>query len=66
MPDLYIGVISDVTSRCDVEAFSLIVFVLGSVFCFQYHSHYLLFKLQAAQDGIDCPDELHTHIQPSI
>ena len=34
MPDLYVGVIGDVTSRRDAEAFNLIVFVLESVFCF--------------------------------
>ena len=66
MPDLCVGVIGDVTSRHDAEAFGLIVFVLKNVFCFWYHSHYLLLKLQTAQDEIHRPDESHTHIQPSI
>ena len=57
MPDLCVGVIGDVTSRRDAEAFGLIVFVLGSVLCFRYRSHYLLLKLRAAQDGIHRPDE---------
>ena len=34
MPDLCVGVIGDITSRHDAKAFGLIVFVLGSVFCF--------------------------------
>ena len=66
MPDLCVSVIGDVTSHRDAEAFGLIVFVLGSVFCFWYHSYYLLLKLQAGQDGIHRPDKSHTHIQPSI
>ena len=52
MPDLYIGVIGNVTSRHDTKAFGLILFVLGSVFCFWYHSHYLPLEVQAVQDII--------------
>ena len=66
MLDLCLGVIGNVTSRCNAEAFGLIVFVLESVFCFQYHSHYLLLKLRAAQDGIHRPDESRIHIQSFI
>ena len=62
MPDLCVGVIGNLTSRRDTEAFDLIVFVLGSVFCFWYHFHYLLLKLRAAQDGIHRPDESRTYI----
>ena len=40
--DLCIDAISDVTSYCDIEAFGLIVFVLGSVFCFWYCFYWLL------------------------
>ena len=36
---LTFGVIGDVTSFRDAEAFGLIVFVLGSVFCFWYRFH---------------------------
>ena len=39
MPNLCVGVIGDVTSCRDVEAFGLIVFVLGSVLCFRYRFH---------------------------
>ena len=66
MPDLCVGIIGDVISRRDAKAFGLIVFMLKSVFCFCYHSHYLLLKLEAAQDGIYYPDESRTYIQPSI
>ena len=48
MLDLCVSVIDNITSRRDARAFGLIVFVLGSVFCFWYHSHYLLLELQAA------------------
>ena len=36
---LTFSLIGNVTSRRDAEAFSLIVFVLGSVFCFWYRFH---------------------------
>ena len=39
MPDLCVGVIGDVTSRRDVEAFGLIVFVLKSVLYSRYNFH---------------------------
>ena len=39
MSDLCVGVIGDVTSCRDAEAFGLIVFVLGSVLYFWYHFH---------------------------
>ena len=41
MSDLCVGVIDNVTSCRDVEAFGLIVFVLASVFYFGNRSHYL-------------------------
>ena len=50
MPDLGIAVIGDVTSRCDAEAFGLIVFVLERVFYFWYQSHSLPLEVQAVQD----------------
>ena len=62
MPDLCVGVIGNVISRQGAEAFGLIVFVLGSVFCFWYHFYQLLLKLRAAQDGIHCLDESCTYI----
>ena len=39
MLDLWIGVIGDVTSCRNAEAFGLIVIVLESVFCFWYCFH---------------------------
>ena len=44
----------------------LIVFVLGSVLCFWYHSHYLLFKVRAIQDMIHFLNESRMCIQLSI
>ena len=52
MPDLCAGVIGNITSCCDAEAFGLIVFVLGSVFYFWYCFHYLFFEVQTVQDVI--------------
>ena len=37
MPDFCVAITGNVTYRYDVEAFGLIVFMLGSVFCFWYH-----------------------------
>ena len=65
MPDLCVDVIGNVTSCHDAETFGLIVFVLASVFCFQYHFYYLLFEVQAVQDVIHLPDESRTCIQSS-
>ena len=49
MPDLCVGIIGNVTSRRDAEAFGLIVFVLGSVLFFWYCSSIILtdFRVQA-------------------
>ena len=40
MPDLRVGVIGNVTPRRNAGEFGLIIFILGSVFCFWYR--YLL------------------------
>ena len=44
----------------------LIVFVFGSVLCFWYYSHYLLFKVQAIQDAIHFTYKSRIHIRSSI
>ena len=68
MPDLCIGVIGDVTSRRDAEAFGLIVSVLGSVLFFWYCSSIILtdLRIRAVQDVIHFTHESRTHIRSSI
>ena len=39
-----------------------LIFVLGSVLCFRYRSHYLLLKVRAVQDVIHLPNESRTCI----
>ena len=68
MADLCVGVIGNVTSCCNAEAFGLIVFVLGSVLFFRYHFSIILtdLRVRAVQDVIHFTYEPCTYIQSSI
>ena len=65
MPELCVGVIGNVTSCRDAEAFGLIVFMLRSIFCFRYDFHYLLFEVWAVHDVIHHLNHAPTSNYPS-